>query len=473
MTEALEKRYSYNGVPTCRAFANSDAFMRGLLGPFGSGKSSACVVEIVRRGMAQRPGPDGVRRTRWLVVRNTFGQLIDTTIRTMHQWLPPIHFGRYWTSPHPRYLITGFENTEIEILFRALDRPDHVRNLLSLDLTGAWVNEAREIPWSVIEALQGRVGRFPTQLDGGPTWHGVFMDTNPPDADSKWHDYFEDKRPKNAAIFKQPSGLAANAENLSNLPGGRNYYANLAEGKDQEWIKVYIKGEYGFIVDGRPVYPEFSDDFHTAKPDDKGRITLTTDPELPVYRGWDFGLTPATVFCQYLPGGRLVVIDELCAESMGIDRHGDDVIQHSSEFYPGRHFIDIGDPAGSQRAQTDERTCFDILGAKGIDIEPGLQSQTIRKESLRRPLMRVDRGKPRCKMIRRGLMGGYHFRRLRTAGAERYSVEPEKNSYSHPVESLEYVATRLFGEGLTSRPIEDEPNDYGTSDQGRSSVTGY
>lgn len=38
---------------------------------------------------------------------------------------------------------------------------------LSLELTGAWVNEAREIPWAVIKALQGRVGRFPAVTDGG------------------------------------------------------------------------------------------------------------------------------------------------------------------------------------------------------------------------------------------------------------------------------------------------------------------
>jgi hypothetical protein len=45
-----------------------------------------------------------------------------------------------------RRIRLGIKNAEIELLFRALDRPDHIRNLLSLDLTGAWVNEAQEVP---------------------------------------------------------------------------------------------------------------------------------------------------------------------------------------------------------------------------------------------------------------------------------------------------------------------------------------
>src|SRR4051812_37061293 len=129
----MDIRYSYAHVPTIREFAASNARVRGLMGPFRSGKSSGCVVEIVRRALAQRPGPDGIRRTRWLVVRNTYGQLADTTIPTVQMWLPPAHFGKHYVS-ELRYVVRGFEKTEFEILFRALDKPDHVANLLSLEV---------------------------------------------------------------------------------------------------------------------------------------------------------------------------------------------------------------------------------------------------------------------------------------------------------------------------------------------------
>ncbi|MEJ0093803.1 MAG: hypothetical protein WDN46_10270 [Methylocella sp.] len=151
----MEIRYSYKNAPTVKRFAQSDAFIRGLMGPFGSGKTSGCIIEIIKRSLAQKPGRDGIRRSRWGVIRNTYSQLSDTTIKSVLQWLPPIHFGTYNKSDH-NYLITGFENCSIEIMFRALDRPDQVSNLLSLELTGAWVNEAREVPWAIIEALRPR-----------------------------------------------------------------------------------------------------------------------------------------------------------------------------------------------------------------------------------------------------------------------------------------------------------------------------
>jgi hypothetical protein len=203
----MDIRFSYRDSPTIKAFSDCDAFIRGLMGPFGSGKSSACVVEILARAMAQQRAPDGVRRSRWAVIRNTFPQLKDTAIKTFHDWLPPRQFGEHRVTDH-RYLITAFEDAHIEVLFRALDRPDDMANLLSLELTGAWVNEAREIPWPIIEALQSRVGRYPSRRDGGPTWHGIIMDTNPPDVDSKWYRFFEEQEHQEGFSTSRVSDLA-------------------------------------------------------------------------------------------------------------------------------------------------------------------------------------------------------------------------------------------------------------------------
>ena len=73
--------YDYRHVPTIERFSESNAFKRALMGPFGSGKSSGCVMEIIKRGMAQTPSPiDGVRRTRWAAVRNSYPQLTSSVI---------------------------------------------------------------------------------------------------------------------------------------------------------------------------------------------------------------------------------------------------------------------------------------------------------------------------------------------------------------------------------------------------------
>lgn len=446
----MEVRYSYRDVPTIKQFSESDAFMRGLMGPFGSGKSSGCVVEIMRRAAMQRPGPDGIAHTRWAVIRNTYGQLRDTTIKTFHEWLDPEVFGD-WKATDKDFLITALEGLEVEVMFRALDRPDHIRNLLSLELTGAWVNEAREVPWSIIEALQGRVGRYPKMSDGGATWHGIIMDTNPPDDLSGWFKYFEESRPHNAAIFKQPSGRGPYAENLANLPKG--YYENLATGKDEEFCKVYIDGEYGFVVEGKPVYPEYSDTIH-CKP-------CSPIKDKPIRRGWDFGLTPACTFSQILPSGQWIVFDEMTSDSIGVDRFSDDVLLHCSQDYKDFAFEDYGDPAGTSRAQTDERTCFEILRGKGINIEAGEQTPTIRIESVKKPLNSMFGGQPgflldpRCRMLRRGFMGGYQYRRMQTS-REKYAEVPDKNEYSHPHDALQYDATRLFSATVRGREERKE-----------------
>ena len=450
--------YSYKPVPTIKRFSESNKFIRGLMGPFGSGKSSGCIIEIIKRAAAQTPGPDGIRRTRWAVIRNTYPQLRDTTIKTFHNWLPPLWFGEWRSADHDYSITKLAPDIHIEVLFRALDRPEHVANLLSLDLTGAWVNEAREVPKAVINALQGRVGRFPSIANGGPTWWGVIFDTNPPDDDSWWYQLFEIDRPENAEIFKQPSGLSDAAENLANLPA--NYYANLGASFDEESAKVYVKGEYGFIKSGKPVYPEYNDNIHCSEKADytKG---------LKVYRGWDFGLTPACVFSQITQDGRWITFDEMVSDSIGIDRFSDVVLEHVSGQYPNATFEDYGDPAGEQRSPTDEKTCFDILHGKGVMITSGEQTPSLRIESVKKPLRTLINGlpqlqiHPRCKVLRRGYQGRYEFKRLKISGAEtRYHDAPDKNEYSHPHDANQYVATRLFGAAVKGFTRKEAPIKY-------------
>jgi hypothetical protein len=498
-------QYDVTDVPTIGRFMESDAFIRGLMGPFSSGKSSGCLFDLINRGLRQAPGRDGVRRSRWAVVRNTYPQLRDTTIKTVHQWFPPHLFGRWRSSEHDylinRLIAPGDKHpAQIEFLFRALDRPEHVRNLLSLELTGAWVNEAREVPWTIVDALTGRVDRFPARRDGGATWAGVVLDTNPPDTESDWYRFFEEADHTEAVerlaefipgltverfarIFRQPSGRSRQAENTrNNAPG---YWHRLCIGKTDDWIKVYVDGDYGFVVDGRPVFEEYRDNLHCPGSADPSREPVT-DERLPIQRGWDFGLTPACIFSQLSTTGVWKVVDELIATSMGVDRFSDRVLNHSARFFPNSRFEDIGDPSGESRGDTDERSCFDILHAKNIAISGGLQNPTIRQECVRKPLRLIaDDGHPafnihpRCKITRRALQGGFHFRKVEVAGrGPRYMENPEKNAYSHPADALCYTATHLFGSALLTPADDGQDGDEDRfvgrlTDRTRSIVTGY
>lgn len=442
------------GSPTLERFLDSRELVEGVMGPFGSGKSTACVMKMITLAHETPPSADGIRRSRWLVVRNTYPQLRDTTMRTLFEWLPPARWGQHYVSDH-RYVVTEFAGVEIEFLFRALDRPDHVQNLLSLEATHAWLNEAREIPREIFGPLRGRLGRYPRLADTGPYEARLIMDTNPPDTDSWWYDLFERRRPPRMVLFKQPGGRSPLAENRRNLPP--RYYEDMADSMSEDEQRIYIDAEYGYLRRGQPVYPEYRDSWHCAE-FEVGRY--------PILRAWDFGLTPACVFLQAQPSGQVRVIDEVVSDRAGIQQFAPVVLAHFAQHYPWAKGMvrDVGDPAGEFGSQTDEQSCFDMLRQAGVDCWPGQQDVGVRLEAVRHLLRLAIDGQPgllvhpRCERVRKGFQGEYHYRRLAVGGGEeRYAPKPDKNKYSHPHDALQYGAVEIVGDrvrGWELRPDE-------------------
>lgn len=418
----------------------SDNFFRGLMGPFGSGKSTACIMEILRRAKEQKINIDGKRKSRWAVIRNTYPELRTTTIKSWHQWVPA-SLGRWVdTGPPTHHIVEG--DLDLEVLFIALDRPDDIAKLLSMELTGAWVNEAREVPKAVIDGLTGRVGRYPSVLMGGCSWSGIIADTNPPDTDHWWYKLAEETKPDGWSFFKQPGGRDPGAENVEHLPP--KYYERQIAGKDEDWVKVYVDGQYGFVRDGKPVYPEYRDSLHCQ--------AFDLVHGWPIYVGIDFGLTPAAVFGQRSPMGQWRWHSELVTEDMGAKRFAELLRQAMHERYPGFHFGAItGDPAGEGRAQTDETTPFQILRAANIQANPAPTNDfTKRRESVVACLSRLIDGQPglmihpQCVQLRKGMAGGYNYKRIQVSGEERYRDVPDKGMYSHVCEAGQYM---LVGAG--------------------------
>ena len=438
--------YDYGDVPTIRKFALDNSRFRNVMGPFGSGKSSGCVMEIVRRAHMQAPGPDGIRRSRWAVVRNSYGQLKDTTIKTFHDWFPPSIFGEWRVTDHT-YIITEFPGVHLEVLFRALDRPDQVSNLLSLEVTGAWFNEVREIPSTIIEAMDSRIGRYPSKRDGGASWFGIIMDTNPPDEDSYLYKMFEKVRPEGWRLFKQPSGLSVHAENTKNLP--RNYYVNLAKGKDEMYIRIYIHGQYGYLVSGKPVFISYRDNLHVAP------HLLEPMKNIDVLMGFDFGLQPACSIGQLTPLGQLRILDELVSDGMGLQQFClNQVIPLLRTRYFGHNVMGYGDPSGVSRMPTNEDTCFNILHSAEIGLTNITEAPTNailpRVAAVENYLNRLVNGdpafiiSPNCHFIRKAMGGGYHYEKDRkSSGGVEYKPMPSKNFSSHIADSLEYLCLYL------------------------------
>jgi len=331
----------------------------------------------------------------------------------------------------------------LELCFRALDRPDQVSNLLSFEFTSSYFNEAREIPKTIIDAMDGRIGRYPSKRDAGEYWHGMIMDSNPPEDDSDLYNVFEKTRPEGWSIFKQPSGLSAHAENTLHLP--KNYYKNLARGKDEMFVRVYVHGQYGYLVSGRPVFTAFKDNIHVA------RRPLEPVKNLPLITGWDFGLTPAVSIAQITPLGQLRVIDEVVSDGVlfkpFIQNQVHPVLRQK---YFGMKVVGFGDMSGSNRNPTSEDTCFDILHSRDIglsDIIPAptndMVSRTTAVDTFLNKMVNGEPGfilSPNCHHLRKALNGGYHYEKERkAAGRNEYKPSPEKNFSSHIADSLEYL----------------------------------
>ena len=440
-------------------FHLDEHFVRALMGPIGSGKSVACCIDVVMKAMAQEPDSEGYRRTRFAIIRNTYRELVDTTMQTWFDWFPE-HLGVMLKKDMKFECNIPLGDGTImnmQILFRALDKPTDVKKLFSLELTGAWINEARELPKQIMDMLIGRLGRYPRKVEGkgGPTWHGLILDTNPPDSDHWWYKLFEVDAPDTFALFKQPSGVSEEAENIENLPKG--YYKNMQAGKDAEWINVYVHGQYGFVADGKPVYPEYKDDIHY----DAELANFEPDPTKPIYIGIDFGLTPAAVLGQETSSGRWVLFDELVTEDMGAVNFGRLLNKQLNHKYSDFSFETYGDPSGDFRAQTDETTPFQILAAEGIQAWPTYTNDfIIRREAAAAPMQRMDFGgnpgivlTPGVPMLRKAYAGGYKYKRMAVSGQERFQDKPDKGRYSHVAEAAQYL---FVGAGEGGKIIQNK-----------------
>ncbi len=274
---------TYNAPPTMARFMDSSAFVRAVVGPIGSGKSSGCIMEILRRAVEQAPLSDGKRRTRFAVIRNTRPQLKDTTLKTFQQWVPDA-INKWRESDFESHI--RFNDVECEVLFRALDRPQDVRKVLSLELTGAYINEMREMPKEVFDGIQGRVGRYPSKADGGCSWRGVWGDTNPWPVGHWGHRLFSRDKPEGFELFEQPDALGPNAENVENLDDG--YYHRLQQGKDADWVDEYLRGHYP-AADKGSVYGEL-----LAKLEAGGGVGDFEHPDDGVFATFDLGVSDAT-----------------------------------------------------------------------------------------------------------------------------------------------------------------------------------
>lgn len=450
----------FTAPPTCAAMMRSDAFTRIIAGPVGSGKTTAVLFELFRRACEQTPAPDGLRYTRFAILRQTLAQLKQTVLKDILGWVGNV--ATYKVSDSTVFIEAGDVRSEW-ILLPLEDLTDQ-RRLLSSQYTGAWVSEGIEIDSELLPAIAGRCGRYPSANMGGATWMGIIIDTNMPQEGSPWHKLMAEPGP-DCQVFIQPSGLSPNAENLNfltqssetlklpvdhpiRIAQGRKYYQRLVDsyGENSPWCQRYVRAEFGPDPSGTSVFREsFKRSFHVV---DK----LEPVVGHPLMVGQDFGRDPCSVICQLDHKGRLLVLQEVMAEDIGLELHVSHALRPAliDPRYIGRPVCVVGDPSGKAKSSTFESSSFDDLKRMGFmaypaptnDIDPRLRAVEAFLLAQRDGGAAILIDGPRCPTLVRAFGGGYRY--AKTKAGQRKPL-PDKNWASHIMDALQYVCLIAHG----------------------------
>lgn len=420
----------YEAEHTARLFHNSRAFFRGIRGPLGSGKSVTCCWEVYLKAVAQAPF-EGVRRSRWAIVRSTYPELKTTTIKTWMDW-----FGAStkltWSYPISGWLTGRHPDStrvECELIFLALRGEKDVEKLKSLELTGIFFNEASEIDREIINMATGRVNRYPAKVKGGPSWSGIIADTNSPDYDNWWYQLAEEEKPEGYEFFDQPPALIREAyeedgqtryrylenpaaENIIHQPAGFNYYHLQIPGKTLDWVNVFICNRYGRSTSGQNIYYSFAREKHVCE-------DVAFIPARPILWSHDFNLAPgkpmSSIMAQAWRGDdgamHLDCFDEVVIESADTN---DAVAEFKGRPWMAqaqKGVIVYGDASGKSGDTRSKTTDYGLLARAGFREQkvpasnPPIRTRhntvnALLQDATGRTRIRIH---PRCKTLIRGL----------------------------------------------------------------------
>lgn len=450
--------FLYKPSPTGIRFHDSDAPGKIELGPFGSGKSCTCAEDILLNAMAQYPASNGVRYSKWLVIRGSYPQLSSTTRDSLLEVLPKksgyINQGNYPLKGHYYFGLGDGTFVSMEFILAPIATMADLEKIRSMNVTGVWINELTSVPVSAIGEIKGRAGRYPPASLGGCRWGGVIADTNKPPAGHEVS-LFLKNLPKDWELFVQPPSafkrieadgsihydLNPDAENLENL--GENYY--------QEQIDIHLAaGEYdkidilhclldGMEKSGRPVFERtFSKDLHVTKD--------IVQPNAYAFTlvGYDTsGVHPAVAFFQEI-NGKWTILHEITGENMGLEFFMDQVV---SPFilanYTECDILFSLDPANASDGFTGQPPSKHITN-RGYKVwMPPTNNPKARITAVNTLLNRHAGGlciSSNCVLTMGAFESEYKYKEMKVQGSAgvTYEDKPIKNVASHIMDAVQY-----------------------------------
>lgn len=428
----------YKPLPKIAIWHKSPAREKVLVGGFGAGKTKALVWETIDALMKHA-------RNRWLVARDTSGDLMDSTEHDFIEECPRELILAHRKKEH-KLIFTNYS----ELIFRSFRsyyqsmHSNKSSKLKSLNLGGAGIDEMSETTEINVNMLRGRL-RLPSVPEGEHKLIGV---TNPPDVE-----HWIPKRYGHSLDPKDTEKFMATVTTYDNPYLPADYASNLEKDYPKSWVERYLKGTFGFTLKGDPVYEGFTEEMN-GLPWHVGKTDIIRG--LPVYRDWDFGWHhPAVVFSQDDNEGRWRIHREIMGDKVYIWDFAPEVLRMSNTLFPGAEFVDYCDPAGNQKSDKNKRSTIQIL-KEDFHIHPTSRFSFIKDgvDIIQQKMSRIRAGEPEfridpsCSIIKQAILGGYAREKL-TDGNKMGEWEPMKDGYyEHLMDAMRMGAINRYGNSI-------------------------
>jgi hypothetical protein len=454
--------------PVAEAFIRAPERVPFIMGPVGSGKTTAALFRCLRYSASIPRCKDGVIRAKGAIVRSDYRTLYGTTLPSWHSWFPPTYPGSKFIGGADRpatheiaFTTPRGQRMEIIIEFKALGDKRIEDIMRGWEGTWALMEEADLMSEDALDFLFQRSNRYPRRelLEGEASLKRCVMGSlNPPGSPDHWivRRFIQRKKADGSdntgdeKLYVQPSGLSPQAENIPNLADG--FYEELAANSPDYHVQRFVHGKVGWDRSGMPVYPEFDPRQHVAP------VKLKPTPGVPIFLGLDCsGLHPAAVIVQRGASLQIRVLEEFYFDRMGPTRFTEMLVAGLQERYRDcpleRGFYDPSNDYGADK-EGGEQSWIDILmRALGRPLNPAPTNEVpLRVECVRNLLMQPigeARGllvSPGCTMLIDGFMARYRYK-LNPDGTiqNRANPRPEKNAWANPQDALQYVCLGLIG----------------------------
>lgn len=463
----------------------SRAFICGIVGPVGSGKTMAALQKGLRVAALQGATVDGQgvtrRKARIGVIRESYPSLQSTTLKSWFNIVPQDtgKFNARAPFTHSFQKVLRREGNrrdgrplsvlDCEYEFRAIGDQTVEEACRGWEVNAVMVDEADLQPEDLVPFLTGRVGRFSDLSPELVTDPQIILSLNMPDIENHIYRLLFDKdmglsaddaadltaalkgRPLIEA-FVQPGGRDAKAENLHNLPGGRGYYVlQVAANKHKPgYVDRMVDNKPVPMQHGQPVNADFLFTEHVRP--------LEYNPRRKLIVGIDQGLFAAAVALQRTGEGHIRTLAEVVnlAENgkslrkVGPTAFGARVKRMLTERFPDlspEQVRVVADPAAfaaDDREDNEQDWLLAFQKALGLKVHRAKSNrQALRNEAVWRAQAARDGYlvDPSCKHLVKAHVGGYRYQKAKlSTGETRGHLDIADTIYTHVADAEQYAA---------------------------------